>query len=125
MMTNDEFHILTQQRNAKLAAVLIEIIDSEWNRVSRQLDALDTDSNDVTKAAILVGQFQILDKLRLALSEGSLSSDYEIEAIWRSKLIQRVIEGFNLDLDTHTPPRQYKSIAQQLAEACGLEVIRD
>ncbi|WP_293149597.1 hypothetical protein [Okeania sp. SIO2C9] len=125
MMTNDEFQILTQQRNAKLAAVLTEIIDSEWNRVSRQLDALDTDSNDVTKAAILVGQFQILDKLRLALSEGSLSSDYEIEAIWRSKLIQRVIEGFNLDLDTHTPPRKYKSIAQQLAEACGLEVIRD
>ncbi|MEM1171875.1 MAG: hypothetical protein AAGJ08_23030 [Cyanobacteria bacterium P01_H01_bin.35] len=124
-MTNKEFQILKQERDAKLAKVLIKIIDSEWNRVSRQLDALDTDSGDVTKAAILVGQYQILDKLMAALSEGSLSSDYEIEAIWRSKLIQRVIEGFNLDLDTHTPPRQYKSIAQQLAEACGLEVIID
>ena len=124
-MTNKEFQILKQQRNAKLATVLIKIIDTEWNRVSRQLDALDTDSGDVTKAAILVGQYQILDKLMEALSEGSLSSDYEIESIWRSKLIQRVIDGFNLDLDTHTPPRQYKSIAQQLAEACGLEVIQD
>ncbi|OZH53073.1 hypothetical protein AFK68_20155 [Hydrocoleum sp. CS-953] len=124
-MTNKEFQILKQQRDAKLATVLLKIIDTEWNRVSRQLDALDTDSGDVTKAAILVGQYQILDKLMAALSEGSLSSDYEIEAIWRSKLIQRVVEGFNLDLDTRTPPRQYKSIAQQLAEACGLEVIQD
>ena len=124
-MTNKEFQILKQQRNAKLATVLSKIIDNEWNRVSRQLDALDTDSGDVTKAAILVGQYQILDKLMAALSEGSLSSDYEIEAIWRSKLIHRVVEGFNLDLDTRTPPRQYKSIAQQLAEACGLEVIQD
>ena len=124
-MTNKEFQILKQQRNAKLATVLSKIIDNEWNRVSRQLDALDTDSGDVTKAAILVGQYQILDKLMAALSEGSLSSDYEIEAIWRSKLIQRVVEGFNLDLDTRTPPREYKSIAQQLAEACGLEVIQD
>ncbi|MGD1703007.1 hypothetical protein [Dapis sp. BLCC M229] len=124
-MTNREFQILKQQRDAKLATVLIKIIDTEWNRVSRQLDALDTDSGDVTKAAILVGQYQILDKLMAALSEGSLSSDYEIEAIWRSKLIQRVVEGFNLDVDTRTPPRQYKSIAQQLAEACGLEVIQD
>ncbi|NES03850.1 MAG: hypothetical protein F6K22_13980 [Okeania sp. SIO2F4] len=124
-MTNREFQILKQKRDAKLAKVLTKIIDTEWNRVSRQLDALDTDSGDVTKAAILVGQYQILDKLMAALSEGSLSSDYEIEAIWRSKLIQRVVESFNLDLDTRTPPRQYKSIAQQLAEACGLEVIQD
>ncbi len=124
-MTNKEFQMLKQERNAKLATVLSKIIDTEWNRVSRQLDALDTDSGDITKAAILVGQYQILDKLMVALSEGSLSSDYEIEAIWRSKLIQRVVEGFNLDLDTRTPPRQYKSIAQQLAEACGLEVIQD
>ncbi|MGD1804303.1 hypothetical protein ACP6PL_02520 [Dapis sp. BLCC M126] len=124
-MTNKEFQILKQQRNAKLATVLSKIIDTEWNRVSRQLDALDTDSGDVTKAAILLGQYQILDKLMAALSEGSLSSDYEIEAVWRSKLIQRVVEGFNLDLDTRTPPRRYKSIAQQLAEACGLEVIQD
>ncbi len=124
-MTNREFQILKQKRDAKLATVLTKIIDTEWNRVSRQLDALDTDSGDVTKAAILIGQYQILDKLMAALSEGSLSSDYEIEAIWRSKLIQRVVEGFNLDVDTRTPPRQYKSIAQQLAEACGLEVIQD
>ena len=124
-MTNREFQILKQKRDAKIATVLTKIIDTEWNRVSRQLDALDTDSGDVTKAAILVGQYQILDKLMAALSEGSLSSDYEIEAIWRSKLIQRVVEGFNLDVDTRTPPRQYKSIAQQLAEACGLEVIQD
>ena len=124
-MSNDEFQILKQQRDAKIAAVIKKIIDTEWNRVSRQLDALDIDSSDVTKAAILVGQFQILDKLMGALSEGSLSSDYEIEAIWRSKLIQRVVDGFELDLDTHTPPRIYKSIAQQLAEACGLQVIKD
>ncbi|MGB3510146.1 MAG: hypothetical protein WBA93_13095 [Microcoleaceae cyanobacterium] len=124
-MTNDEFKLLKQQRDAKLAAVLMKIIDIEWNRVSRQLDALDIDSGDATKAAILVGQFQILDKLMVALSEGSLSSDYEIEAMWRSKLIQRVVDGFQLDLDTHTPPRRYRSIAQQLAEACGLEVIKD
>ncbi|MDE5079940.1 MAG: hypothetical protein O4803_08235 [Trichodesmium sp. St15_bin1_1] len=124
-MINKEFQILKQERNAKIAIVLTNIIDREWNRVSRQLDALDTDSSDVTKAAILVGQYQMLDKLMLALSEGSLSSDYEIEAIWRSKLIQRVVEGFNLDLDTRTPPRPYKSIAQQVAEACGLEVIED
>ncbi len=124
-MTNKEFQILKQKRDAKLATVMMKIIDTEWNRVSRQLDGLDTDSGDVTKAAILVGQFQILDKLMAALSEGSLSSDYEIEFMWRSKLIERVVEGFNLDLDTHTPPRRYKSIAQQLAEACGLEVIQD
>lgn len=124
-MTNNEFKLLKQQRDAKLAAVLIKIIDTEWNRVSRQLDALDIDSDDATKAAILMGQFQILDKLMAALSGGSLSSDYEIEAMWRSKLIQRVVDGFKLDLDTRTPPRTYKSIAQQLAEACGLEVIKD
>ena len=124
-MTNKEFQILKQERDAKLGIVLTKIIDTEWNRVSRQLDALDTDSGDVTKAAILVGQYQILDKLMEALSEGCLSSDYEIEAIWRSKLIQRVVEGFNLNVDTRTPLRQYKSIAQQLAEACGLEVIQD
>ena len=83
-MINKEFQILKQERNAKIAIVLTNIIDREWNRVSRQLDALDTDSSDVTKAAILVGQYQMLDKLMLALSEGSLSSDYEIEAIWLS-----------------------------------------
>ena len=54
-MINKEFQILKQERNAKIAIVLTNIIDREWNRVSRQLDALDTDSSDVTKAAILVG----------------------------------------------------------------------
>ena len=67
-MTNKEFQILKQQRDAKLGVILTKIIDTEWNRVSRQLDALDTDSGDVTKAAILVGQYQILDKLMEALS---------------------------------------------------------
>ncbi len=63
--------------------------------------------------------------MRAALFEGNLSSDYEIEAIWRSKLIQRVVDSFMLDLNTSTPLRKYKSLAQQLAEACALEVIRD
>ena len=60
---------MKQQRDAKLVTVLTKIIDTEWNRVSRQLDALDTDSTDVTKAAILIGQYQILDKLMEARKE--------------------------------------------------------
>lgn len=124
-MTSDRFHSLVEQRNARTVAVVTQIIETEWNRVSRELDALDIDSGDTNKAAILVGQFQILDKLMAALSEGSLSSDYEIEAQWRIKLIERVVDAFNLDLDTRTPPRQYKSLAQQIADACGLEVIQD
>lgn len=124
-MTSDGFNTLVDRRNARTVAVVTQIIETEWNRVSRELDALDVDSGETAKAAILVGQFQILDKLMAALSEGSLASDYEIEAQWRIKLIERVVNGFNLDLDTRTPPRQYKSLAQQVADACGLEVIQD
>ena len=124
-MTRDGFNTLVDRRNARTVAVVTQIIETEWNRVSRELDALDVDSGETAKAAILVGQFTILDKLMAALSEGSLASDYEIEAQWRIKLIERVVNGFNLDLDTRTPPRQYKSLAQQVADACGLEVIQD
>lgn len=67
----------------------------------------------------------MLNKLMEALSEGSLSSDYHIEAQWRSKLIARVIDSFELDLNTPAPPPRYKSLAQQVAEACGLEVIQE
>ncbi|MDY6807207.1 MAG: hypothetical protein SXA11_25805 [Cyanobacteriota bacterium] len=124
-MKSDGFNTLVDRRNARTVALVSQIIETEWNRVSRELDALDVDSGETAKAAILVGQFQILDKLMAALSEGSLASDYEIEAQWRIKLIERVVNGFNLDLDTRTPPRQYKSLAQQVADACGLEVIQD
>ena len=124
-MTSDRFNTLVDRRNARTVAVVTQIIETEWNRVSRELDALDVDSGETAKAAILVGQFTILDKLMAALSEGSLASDYEIEAQWRIKLIERVVNGINLDLDTRTPPRQYKSLAQQVADACGLEVIQD
>ena len=125
MTKDDKFQTLIGRRNAITVAVISQIIETEWNRVSRELDALDIDSGDTAKAAILVGQFQVLDKLMAALSEGSLSSDYEIEAQWRIKLIERVVDAFNLDLDTRTPPRPYKSLAQQIADACGLEVIHD
>jgi hypothetical protein len=125
MTKDDRFQTLVERRNSRKVALVTQIIETEWNRVSRELDALDIDSGDTAKAAILVGQFQILDKLMAALSEGSLASDYEIEAQWRIKLIERVVDAFNLDLDTRTPPRQYKSLAQQIADACGLEVIQD
>ena len=125
MTKDNRFQILVERRNARTVALISQIIETEWNRVSRELDALDLDSGDTNKAAILLGQFQILDKLMAALSEGSLASDYEIEAQWRIKLIERVVDAFNLDLDTRTPPRQYKSLAQQIADACGLEVIQD
>ena len=125
MKQDNKFENLVGRRNARTVAVISQIIETEWNRVSRELDALDLDSGDTTKAAILVGQFQVLDKLMAALSEGSLASDYEIEAQWRIKLIERVVNAFNLDLDTRTPPRPYKSLAQQIADACGLEVIQD
>ena len=92
-------------------------------RVSREMDALDVDCGDALSAAKLFGQFQILDKLRSMLSEGRLSSDYEIEAGWRSHLIQRIVDSFDLNEKTSTPPSRYKSLAQQVAEACGLEVI--
>lgn len=125
MTKDDRFQTLVEGRNSRKAALVSRVIETEWNRVSRELDALDIDSGDTAKAAILVGQFQILDKLMAALSEGSLASDYEIEAQWRIKLIERVVDAFNLDLDTRTPPRQYKSLAQQIADACGFEVVRD
>ena len=95
-MTSDRFKTLVERRNARTVAVVSQIIETEWNRVSRELDALDVDSGETAKAAILVGQFQILDKLMAALSEGSLASDYEIEAQWRLKLIERVVDAFNL-----------------------------
>jgi len=125
MTKDNRFQTLVERRNSRKVALVSQIIETEWNRVSRELDALDIDSGDTAKAAILVGQFQILDKLMAALSEGSLASDYEIEAQWRMKLIERVVDAFNLDLDTRTPPRQYKSLAQQIADACGLQVIQD
>ncbi|NEP43265.1 MAG: hypothetical protein F6K35_30190, partial [Okeania sp. SIO2H7] len=77
MTKDDKFQTLIGRRNAITVAVISQIIETEWNRVSRELDALDIDSGDTAKAAILVGQFQVLDKLMAALSEGSLSSDYE------------------------------------------------
>ncbi|MBO1350872.1 MAG: hypothetical protein EBE86_027455 [Hormoscilla sp. GUM202] len=107
------------------APVLQRIIEAEWHRVSRELDNLDIDSDDAIAAANLAGQFHILDKLMAALSGGSLSSDYEIEAEWRSELIERVVAGFNLKFNTKTPPRRYKSLAQRVAEACELEVIQE
>ena len=124
-MTTDEFQQLTEQRHARMGIVVSQLIETEWRRLLRELDALDVDSGDVPRAARLMGQFQILDKLMAALSEGSLSSDYQIEAQWRSKLVERVVEGFNLDINTPQPPPRYRSLAQQIAEACGLEVIQD
>ena len=125
-MTADEFEVLVDRRYARAGFVIVQLIETEWRRVLRELDGLDIDSGDVPRAARLVGQFQMLDKLMAALSEGSLSSDYEIEAQWRGKLIERVIEAFGLNLNP--PPsslRQYKSLAQQVAEVCGLEVVED
>ena len=124
-MTNDEFKALEQARNARYGVIIQRIIEAEWHRVSRQLDDLDIDSGDAIAAANLAGQFHILDKLMAALSGGSLSSDYEIESEWRSKLIERVVEGFDLNFNTKSPPRPYKSLAQRVAEACGLEVIQE
>jgi len=124
-VTKDEFQALEQARNARYTIVLQRIIEAEWHRVSRQLDDLDIDSDDAIAAANLAGQFHILDKLMAALSGGSLSSDYEIEAEWRSELIERVVAGFNLKFNTKTPPRRYKSLAQRVAEACELEVIQE
>lgn len=124
-VTSDRFKALTNQRNAEAGVLLTRLIEGEWHRLLRELDALDIDSGDVARAARLVGQYQILNKLMAALSEGSLASDYEIEAQWRSKLVERVVEGFGLDINSPQPPPRYRSFAQQVAEACGLEVIRD
>lgn len=125
-MTTDEFNVLVDRRYARAGYILTQRIETEWRRILRELDALDVDSGEISRAARLIGQFQILDQLMAALSEGSLSSDYEIEAQWRTKLVERVVEGFGLELNT--PPsslRRYKSLAQQVAEVCGLEVIED
>ncbi|KKD39124.1 hypothetical protein [Limnoraphis robusta] len=125
-MTVDKYQVLVEQRYARAGFVLTQLIETEWRRVLRELDSLDIDSGDVSRAARLIGQYQMLDQLMAALSEGSLSSDYEIEAQWRHKLVERVIEGFGLQMNT--PPsslRRYKSLAQQVAEICGLEVIKD
>ncbi len=124
-MTTDKFQQLTERRHARMGIVVSQLVETEWRRLLRELDALDVDSGDVPRAARLMGQFQILDKLMAALSEGSLSSDYQSEAGWRSKLVQRVVEGFNLDINTPQTPPRYRSLAQQIAEACGLEVIQD
>ncbi|WP_413163645.1 hypothetical protein ACL6C3_29695 [Capilliphycus salinus ALCB114379] len=125
-MTADEFQVLVDRRYARAGFVITQLIETEWRRVLRELDRLDVDSGDVPRAARLLGQFQMLDKLMAALSEGSLSSDYEIEAQWRNKLVERVVEGFGLDLNTpQSSLRRYKSLAQQVAEVCGLEVIED
>ena len=124
-MTTDEFQQLTERRHARMGIVVSQLVETEWRRLLRELDALDVDSGDVPRAARLMGQFQILDKLMAALSEGSLSSDYQSEAGWRSKLVERVVEAFNLDINTPQPPPRYRSLAQQIAEACGLEVIQD
>ncbi|MEB3829078.1 hypothetical protein [Phormidium sp. CCY1219] len=124
-MSDREFQALSTQRNANRAIVLGQIIESEWYRILRELDGLDVDAGEVAKAARLIGQYEILDKLMAALSEGSLASDYEIEAQWRSELIERVVEAFELNAKTTSEPRRYRSLAQQVAEACGLEAIEE
>ncbi|MGB3535015.1 MAG: hypothetical protein WBA13_16070 [Microcoleaceae cyanobacterium] len=124
-MNGDNYQVRNQQRYARAGAVLNQLIETEWYRLARELDALDIDSGDVARAARLVGQYQILNKLMEALSEGSLASDYEIESQWRSKLVERVVEAFELEINTPQPPPQYRSLAQQVAAACELEVIQD
>jgi hypothetical protein len=114
---------IAMKRKATRGDLLTKLIHQEWERVLQELQALDIDSGDLHIAARLIGQYQILDKLMAALSEGNLGSDYEIEADWREKLIAYVVEGFDLDKPA-SPPRPYKSLAQQLAEECGLEVIQ-
>ena len=122
---SDDYQIRTQQRYATTGVIVKQLIEKEWYRLLRELDGLDIDSGDHKTAARLVGQYQILNKLMAALSEGSLASDYEIEAQWRSKLVERVVEAFELNLNTPHPPTRYRSLAQQVAAACGLEVIQD
>lgn len=123
--TDDPLRIIERERNLRASRLAEALVETEWERVLRALDALDVDSGDRIAAARLVGQFQILDKLVQAFSEGSLSSDYEIEAPWRQKLIERVVESFELDFNPSSPPRRYRGLAEQLAQACGLEVIED
>jgi hypothetical protein len=124
-MSGDNYQVRNQQRYARAGVVLNQLIEKEWYRLLRELDALDVDSGDVARAARLVGQYQILNQLMAALSEGSLASDYEIEAQWRSQLVERVVEAFELEINTPQPPPRYRSLAQQVAAACGLEVVQD
>lgn len=126
MNTIDErWQAIAQKRDANAAELLKTLIHREWRRVLRELQALDIDSGDVAGAANLIGQYRVLDKLMAALSEGSLGSDYEIEAEWRLKLVEQIVEAFELNKTPPSPPRRYQSLAQQLAAACGLEVIRE
>lgn len=124
-MSNEQFQSLARERDARIGIILTRIVELEWNQVLREMDGLDVDSGDVAKAATLLGKFQILDKLMEALSEGSLGSDYEIEAEWRRELVERVVEAFKLNERTPSPPRRYRGLAQQVADACGLEVIEE
>jgi hypothetical protein len=123
-VSDDRLKAIMLRRKAARGDLLNQLIQKEWERVLKELQSLDIDSGDLHIAARLIGEYQILDKLMAALSEGNLGSDYEIEAYWRQKLVESVIEGFDLDKPP-SPPRPYKSFAQQLAEACGLEVIED
>lgn len=124
-MSDQQLEKFAQLRGAKAGIILTRMIEQEWERVLTELSALDIDVENAVPAAILIGQYQILDKLMAILSEGSLSSDYEIEAQWRSKLIEHIVEGFGLEILTIQPPMRYQSLAQQVAAACGLEVIED
>ena len=123
-MNDDQLQALVLRRKVARGDLLTKLIYTEWQRVLQELESLDIDSGDLHIAARLVGEYQILDKLMAALSEGNLGSDYEIEAYWRQKLVEYVVEAFDLDKPP-SPPRPYKSFAQQLAEACGLEVIQE
>ncbi|NJK37748.1 MAG: hypothetical protein HC825_04380 [Oscillatoriales cyanobacterium RM1_1_9] len=122
-MSTDDLQIMTDRRYSKIGLLLTQLIETEWRRLLRELDALAPHPGDRERAARLVGQYQVLDKLMAALSEGSLGSDYKIEAQWRNKLLERILESFDLDICIPQPPPQYRSLAQQVAEACGLEVL--
>ena len=124
-MTDERWQAIAKQREANAAELLKTLTHKEWRRVLRELEALDIDSGDVAGAANLLGQYQILDKLMAALSEGSLGSDYEIEAGWRLKLVEQIVDAFELNKTPPSPPRRYKSLAQQIAAECGLEVIKE
>ena len=124
-MTDERWQAIAKRREANAAELLKTLTNKEWRRVLRELEALDIDSGDVAGAANLLGQYQILDKLMAALSEGSLGSDYEIEAGWRLKLVEQIVDAFELNKTPPSPPRRYKSLAQQIAAECGLEVIKE
>ena len=123
-MNDERLHAIALRRKAARGDLLTKLIHQEWQQVLKDLESFDIDSGDLHIAAKLIGKYQTLDKLMAALSEGNLGSDYEIEADWRHKLVEHVVEAFELDRPP-SPPRPYKSFAQQLAELCGLEVIQD